>query len=110
MSGLTAREFCEARDFTVTGLYWWSSHLRRSAAPEPTARIRLARVVRRRSSADVVREELKPGSTAVAESSSGSPSLMLDFAGVRVFVGAGVQRAALDVVLDALSERGRGRS
>lgn len=109
-SGLTARKFCETREFTVTGLYWWSSHLRRSAALEPTAPIRLARVVRRRSSAVVVREDVKPVSTMVTESSSTSPSLMIEFAGVRVFVGGGVQRPALDVVLDALSDRARGES
>lgn len=103
-SGLTAREFCETREFAASGLYWWSSHLGRSSRSDSDAPVRLARVVRRRSSAALeARAAPKP-----AEIASGVPSLMIELAGARVFVGAGVQRATLDVVLDALRERARG--
>ena len=47
---MSARQFCEEREYSATTLYWWSSHLKRTAgASGPKKTIRLARVVRKRS-------------------------------------------------------------
>ena len=97
-SGLTAGEFCAGREFTVTGLYWWSSNLRRVSRRNRARPIRLARVVRRPSEQSPTEEE-----------SEGEPPLvMIEIADVRVFVTPGVELATLSTVLEALEERASG--
>lgn len=93
-SGVTAGEFCAGRDFTVTGLYWWSSYLRRASPTNRAGPVRLARVVRKPSESSTKEEpEVEP------------PLVMIELAGVRVFVAAGVERTTLRTVLGALDER-----
>jgi transposase len=99
-SGLTAREFCSGRDFAVTALYWWSSKLGRASRTKRSQPVRLARVVRQMSTASHADTNVKSGV---------SPALVLiELDGVRVFVTAGVERATLANVFDALEERVRG--
>lgn len=97
-SGLTAREFCSGRDFAVTALYWWSSKLGRAPRAKRSQPVRLARVVRRTSTA----------SDADGKSGVDRALVLIELDGVRVFVTAGVERATLTNVFDALEERARG--
>ena len=99
-SGLTAGEFCAGREFTVTGLYWWSSNLRRVSRRNRARPVRLARVVRRPSEETPAEQE--------PASEDEPPLVMIEIADVRVFVTAGVERATLCTVLGALEERASG--
>ncbi|HEX7479705.1 MAG TPA: hypothetical protein VF331_18020 [Polyangiales bacterium] len=87
-SGLRAGEFCVGRDYSAKTLQWWSSRLRHGRVA-PTARgeaVRLARVVR----------------SAVAVPPMAT-SIVIEVGGARVEVRPGVDRAALQVVLEVLS-------
>ena len=97
-SGLKASEFCVGREFNVAGLYFWSSKLRRAPRGAERATVRLARVVRRPSEERVTEDE----------SEVELPLVMIELAGVRVFVPSGVERATLSAVLGALEERALG--
>jgi len=91
-SGLSAAEFCKGKEYSLKGLQWWSSHLRRkSAAVREEARPapRLARVV----------------GAASATPSQSRPSLVVELDGARIEVPAGADRALLSMVLDALRAR-----
>ena len=93
-SGQRAAEFCKEREYTAKSLQWWSSHLRRRG-PRPAskvARVALARVVRR---------------PPAMQSSPCSP-IVVQVGEARVEVAAGVDRAALSVVFDALMAAARG--
>ena len=87
-SGLSAREFCVGRDYPAKSLQWWSSRLRhrRVALPASADAMPLARVVRRAG-------EAPPMAT----------SIVVEVSGARVEVRAGVDRAALQLVLEVLS-------
>ena len=97
-SGLRASEFCVGREFKVAQLYFWSSKL--GSAPRRAGRetVLLARVVRRPSEKRVTEDE----------SEVEPPLVMIELAGVRVFVPSGVERATLSAVLGALEERASG--
>lgn len=97
-SGLTAAQFCAARDYAAKTLLRWSSELRLTdagsaielARVEPGAEIRLARVVRARVSAPVE----VPGA-----------AIVVVVGGARIEVGRGASREVLTMVLDTLTER-----
>lgn len=91
-SGVTAQEFCAGREFTAGSLYFWSSKLgRRTVSTEPQ-RIQLARVVRRKSA-----------SLVPTQDSGDVPLVLVEIAGVRVFVAPGVNRATVESVLLAVN-------
>lgn len=89
---MSAREFSEAREYTATTLYWWSSKLKRGATPEPKQRVRLARVVR------------KPD----ARSGPRTAPIVVQVGPARVEVGADANADVLSVVLEALASTGWG--
>ena len=92
-SGLSARQYCEEREYSATTLYWWSSHLKRAGvASEPKKRVRLARVVR------------KPG----ARPAPRTAAIIVQIGQARVEVGADADRDALSVVLQALATTALG--
>jgi hypothetical protein len=103
-SGLTAEEFCEARDFGVAGLYAWSSRLRRSGQRRTGTAVRIARVETKRA-AEVHAEV---GLAAATSVTTGGTPLVVELGDARVIIGAGVQRALLELVLDVLDARARG--
>ncbi len=91
-SGLTAPDFCAGRDFTAGSLYFWSSRLGRRNGPSASQDVQLARVIRRRDDPPV-RE---------APSDPDVPLVLIELAGLRVFVAPGVDRATLETVLGAV--------
>jgi transposase len=87
-SGLSARQYCEEREYSATTLYWWSSNLKRAgSASEPKKSVRLARVVRKRSARPAPR----------------TTPIVVQIGQARVEVGADADRDALSVVLEALA-------
>jgi len=87
-SGLSGRDFCRELDYTSKDLSWWSSRLRRNGtqAAVEGARVPLARVVRTLPS--------PPTPTAA--------SVVVELAGARVELRAGVDRTTLVTVFEAL--------
>lgn len=85
-SGLSAREFCRELEYSGKDLQWWSSRLRRMQKPAGDERVRLARVVRSTVAA--------PPMAAI---------IVIELSGARVEVRPGVDRAALQMVLEVLS-------
>jgi hypothetical protein len=87
-SGKKAAEFCQEQGYSRQSLHWWSSYFRRKGALEPSGRaVRLARVIR----APAMAESLMP------------PAIIVHVGRARVEVTAGVDRAALTAVFDALT-------
>ena len=87
-SGQSARQYCEARGYSATTLYWWSSQLKRAeGGPEPKKSVRLARVVRKRG----------------VRRAGGMSPIIVQVGRARVEVGADADRHALSTVLAALA-------
>jgi hypothetical protein len=86
-SGVSARAFCEDKDFREGGLRYWASRLRREAAAEAKPAVRLARIV-----------------GGAAESDVETP-IVVEVSGVRVGVRRGFDREALRAVLELVGER-----
>jgi len=87
-SGLSARQYCEERDYSATTLYRWSSNLKRAGgASAPNKTVRLARVVRKRS----------------ARPAPKTAPIVVQVGQARVEVGADADRDVLSVVLEALA-------
>ena len=87
-SGLSARQYCEGRQYSATTLYWWSSRLKNArGASEPQKTVRLARVVRKRSARRAPKAAL----------------IVVQIGRARVEVAADTDRNALSVVLEALA-------
>ena len=86
-SGLSAHDFCRELEYTGKSLQWWSSRLRRRSVPVSPGgkRVPLARVIR--------------SSTAPPPLAA---SVVIELAGARVELGAGVDRATLVAVFEAL--------
>jgi hypothetical protein len=95
-SGLSGREFCRELEYTSQDLSWWSSRLRRRAtqSSENGPRVPLARVVRSVAST--------PTPTAA--------SVVIELAGARVELRAGVDRTTLVTVFEALRAAVEGGS
>lgn len=92
-SGERAADFCQGREYRAKNLQWWSSHLKRGRA-RAGDRVALARVVR------------APEATRTPRSSS----IVVQLGAARVEVWSGADRAALELVLEALlSAAARGR-
>jgi hypothetical protein len=111
-SGKTSVEFAEGKGFTGSGLRYWASRL--SAKPA-RARAAKAKPARSPGRGDAVRQRSKAIRIArVIRSSPGAPpvsvgpegSIVFDFAGTRVAVSAGFDRAGLRDVLELLGEMG----
>lgn len=84
-SGKTAKEFCKSKDYAAERLLWWSSDLkRRGVASAPGAAMALARVV--------LKPDERPRAAAV----------VVCWAGFRVEVTAGADKATVSTVLEAL--------
>jgi transposase len=88
-SGLTAKEFCQAREYSAQNLLYWSSTLRRRASEQgrPGRDVTLARVIRR----DLHAPAQKTPAAIVVRTRA-----------VRVEIRPGVDAATLAVVLAAL--------
>src|SRR4051812_3545731 len=87
-SGMTAGEFCAERGLARSSLYWWSAIIRRKPEVQPVALARLVRVpADRESKAEPPLSEART-----------VPRVVIEVAGVRVFVSEGVQRTTLDCV------------
>ena len=89
-SGLSARAFCEGKEYTAGGLRYWASRLRQSqeerdARTDPAVKeVRIARLVR----APVAAEAETP--------------IVIEVGGARVGVRRGFDRGALREILDVL--------
>jgi hypothetical protein len=94
-SGQTAEVFAASHDFMAGTLRWWASRLRREARHEAAApEVRLARVVRRRTTSGRRTEEVTlPASGLVLE---------LHDVHVRISLHGRVDRDALAIVLAVL--------
>jgi hypothetical protein len=95
-SGMTAKEFCEGREYSAQNLLYWSSTLRRKSAAEqrPGRAVTLARVVR----------SVRP------ESSARTPAaIVVRTRAARVEVRPGADAATLAVVLTTLGAIGSAR-
>ena len=93
-SGVSARDFCERKDYAARGLQWWASQLRRRGDFKPVRakpEVVLARVVCK----------------APARPTVQGAALVVDLAGARVEVREGVDRQLLSFVFDVL-RTGRG--
>lgn len=88
-SGLTSKEFSSRQGYSASSLLWWSSQLgrKRAAKSSKPSEVRLARVIR------------APGT------SSPAPSVLIEFEGARVAVGAGTSAETLRAVFEALRSR-----
>lgn len=86
-SGLSAHDFCRGLEYTGKSLQWWSSRLRRRSVPVSSGdkRVPLARVIR---------SSMPPPRSAAF--------VVVELAGARVELGAGVDRAMLVAVFEAL--------
>jgi len=87
-SGLTAREFCEGRDFAVGTLRWWACRLERGPRRVGSA-MPLARVV--------------PATRPPTAVRSGS-GVSIEVAGARIAVEAGFDQATLASVLEVMTQ------
>jgi len=89
-SGLSARAFCEGKEYTASGLRYWSSRLGRGQGERETRseaaprEVRIARLVR----APVAAEAETP--------------IVIEMGGARVGVRRGFDRGALREILDVL--------
>jgi hypothetical protein len=90
-SGLSAPAFCAGKEFTPSGLRYWSSRLRRE--PPAVADVRMARVVRSRG------EEVPDIDTPI----------VVEVGGARVAVRRGFDRATLLRLLEVIGELGGAR-
>ena len=94
--GLPRDRFCErgeaGRDFTAGSLYVWSNKLGRRDAPSGKRDVQLARVIRRRIEA----------ATDAPRSDPSVPLVLIEVAGLQVFLAPGVDRATLETVLCAV--------
>lgn len=86
-SGQSARQYCEAQEYSATTLYWWSSHLKRGQGAQSIKPVRLARVVR------------KPGARPVGRTAP----VVVQIGRARVEVGADTNRDVLSTVLEVLA-------
>jgi hypothetical protein len=89
-SGLSARDFCEGKEYTASGLRYWSSRLgrvqeeRKAQADAAPKEVRIARLVR----------------TSVA--AEAETPIVIEMGGARVGVRRGFDRGALRAILDVL--------
>ena len=93
-SGLSARAYCEGRDFRAGTLYQWSHLLKCRALMAPVATEQKRRPVR------FARVE-RTAAPRVASPPAG-PSMTIELGGARVVVPAGFDTATVRVVLDSL--------
>jgi|SRR5579884_65799 len=93
-SGLSAPAFCAGKDFTASGLRYWSSRLRRAA---PTARtdVRIARVV--------------SNSIATTNAADNDTAITIELGVARVGVRRGFDAPTLLRLLEVLRDLGATR-
>ena len=96
-SGLTAKEFCARHDLRLSALRNWTYRLRAAdKASEPSA-VRLVPVT--------VKPPNAPASTSqTPQIEPTKPALTVELGAARIVVPAGVDRATLKMVLDALAD------
>ena len=98
-SGLSANAFARDKGYSASALYYWLRRLEEQPAPVKTsASSMLARVVRTPT----------PAATSTPATSTRIDGIVIEFAGARIVVGAGFDRAVLAAVLDVLDDRARG--
>jgi hypothetical protein len=91
-SGLTARKFCEGRDYAATRLYWWSSQLKSSeGSGKRKPAVPMARVVRR----------------GAAQAQPRTP-IVIQVGSARVEVPSDADRDTLSAVLQSLADTSWG--
>src|SRR5271154_4612974 len=92
-SGLTAKEFCAKHDLRLSALRNWTYRLRAAEkASEPSA-VRLVPVTVK-----------PPNAPSTPQIEPTKPALTVELGAARIVVPAGVDRATLKIVLDALGE------
>lgn len=84
-SGDTVPAFCKGKDFTPSGLRYWTSRLRAGKPLPPKPEVRLARVVRPAPSAEAT-----------------ETPILLEVGAVRLGIRRGFDPATLRAVLDVL--------
>jgi hypothetical protein len=93
-SGLTAKEFCAKHDLPVSGLRNWTYRVRAAEKTSEPSAVRLVPVTVRPADAPVSAPRVEPAKLA----------LTVELGAARIVVPAGVDRATLEMVLDALAE------
>jgi len=96
-SGLSVTAFAKDKGYSGSALYYWLRRLEDQPAPvKASASSMLARVVR------------TPTATSTVVSSTRTDGVVIEFAGARIVVRAGFDRAVLTAVLGVLDDRARG--
>jgi transposase len=96
-SGLTAKEFCAKHDLRLSALRNWTYRLRAAEKVSEPGAMRLIPVTVKPSNA--------PASTPqTPQMEPTQPALTVELGAARIVVPAGVDRATLKMVLDALGE------
>ncbi len=94
-SGLTAKEFCAKHDLRVSALRNWSYRLRAAEKASEASAVRLVPVAVKPPDAPATTPQVEPG----------KPALIVELGAARIVVPAGVDRATLKMVLDALGDQ-----
>lgn len=104
-SGLTAREYCEGREFNAGGLHHWASVLKRRAPTSTTvtaiAEHPMQWVALRAQRAE--RAPAPPTSSGALAGPSTSAPLTVELGAARVAIPSGFDGATLRVVLETLA-------
>ncbi len=93
-SGLTAKEFCARHNLRLSGLRYWAYRVRAAQKPSEASAVRLVPVTVKPPDAPPPKLQAEPS----------KPTLTVELGAARIMVPAGVDRATLKVVLDALGE------
>ena len=93
-SGLTAKEFCAKHDLRLSALRNWTYRLRAAERALETSAVRLVPITVKPSDASPSTPRTEPA----------KPALTIELGAARIVVPAGVDRATLKMVLDALGE------
>jgi hypothetical protein len=93
-SGLTAKEYCTKHDLRLSGLRNWTYRLRAAEKALEARAVRLVPVTVKAQAAPPPKPHVEPAKAA----------LTVELGAARIVVPAGVDRATLKMVLEALGE------
>ena len=101
-SGLSANAFAKDKGYSGSALYYWLRRLEDHPVPvKASASSMLARVVRTPTATSTVVSSTRTDCTR-------TDGVVIEFAGARIVVRAGFDRAVLTAALDVLDDRARG--